>query len=349
MRLKILLALTLTLNSAISISAEFESSWTLPKISYIAFSENKVGFVTDNTQKNFYRDLLTPDIYFIYNRKNNKIIQIDKVTFNLNFPKKYKLHKSDYDSSYDWTGMTNKGIKYKIKSLRCEGDWVIGKRKVIIENKSIALSKIGKCNSFNLLEVVNNKQLWLATVNIGGHGNYGAEGIIVQDISSSEVMARITGVHELVESIVQDPVSNNIWAITWKGIYEINPHFKIVSVNYYQHDFEPVSGNPIFSFANKNGIGESFSVISRLLHKNDRKKFYEVLKKLPKKDLDKFTLYDFFMCCSFYTSKYPKSLQSLKPFFVRAYNQNDNYHELWQQSICRLGGPDSKQYCVSKR
>ena len=324
----------------LSWSAEFDGSEVLPTISYISFNKDGVGFASDKNERRFFSQLFNSGVYFIYDRHSRKIIEVDEKHFLTRFPKSKKINQPNYN-----VGKTTSGVPYKSKSIYCEDGATKDSRELIVNNKVIDLKALQKCSNVFNVEIVNGNQLWIATFTQGGHGIYGAEGIIVQNLNDAKVLARIISIQEVVERMYVDPISNNVWAITARGIYEISPQFEIVSVNLYYYNFEPGTGQPRYYFANKVIHGDPFSVVSRLLPLDDRKRFYEVVSKIPKEDAKQFELYYFFMCCNFNAPKYPVSMQPLTPIFIKALKQNDDYHDLWRQSICRLGGPDSIQYC----
>ena len=332
--------------SSSSLSAEFEESNILPVIDSIAFSEDSVGFTASMSEGSWYRELLNNYIYFMFDRRTRKIIEVSE--------EKYLSSFSDFNQiKSSSTNETSNGTTYETKSLYCvesfEGSSrVLDTRKLTIDGKDINLKLLKKCSNISFVEIVNENQLWIATYEIGSHGDFGGEGFIVQDLISGDLIARINTVKAIFSGVAFDPVTNDMWAFSKGGIYKINKEFKIDFENHYYHGFNMDTGQPQFGFSETYSNNAPFSVISRYISTEDRKKFYDIVSNIPKEDRAQFKLYDFYMCCSFYSKKYPASYQPLVPFFVKVLNNYPNYPNGWRQLLCRIGGENSEQYCSSE-
>lgn len=330
-------------------SSEFHDSDVLPRVRGVGFSQDAAGFVA--YESNYYGSSpsLRSSLYFIYERGNRKMVVVEPEQFQEYFPVSTLIYGPRTNPAHtydDLIGHTANGVGYSLKLKYCGEGITDDTRKVVVDNKIVRVRARHECTNVSSVEIVN-EQLWLGTAYSGEGGYSMAEGIIVQDMNGASVLARITSLSGWIAQIHADPFSNNVWAITENGIYEISPQFKILSVNLYYHDFDPSTGQPRFAFSNKATRSNPFAVISRLLPSEDRKSFYEALTRIPKGDLERFTLYDFFMCCDFYAPKYPESFRPLAPFFIKASMQNNAgwFQDMWRQSICRLGGPETEQYC----
>lgn len=332
-------------------SAEFEDSDVLPHIKGIGFDPGAVGFVASTG--NYFTDLLGARVYFIYDRSSRKMAEVDEKQFQERFSVGVLIEgpRPDPARTYDLIGETANGVVYRLHLNYCGEGNTDDTRNVIvgIGNKTVRVGGREECTSVSSVEIVNG-QLWLGTAYFGEGGLYRAEGIIVQDLNDASVLARITSLSGWITRLHVDPLSKNVWVITENGIYEISPQFKILSIHLYYHDFDPSTGEPRFSFSNKATRGNPFSVVSRLLPSGERKDFYKALTTIPKADLEQFTLYDFFMCCDFRAPKYPESFRPLVPFFIKASSRDDTVlQNVWRQSLCRMGGPETKQYCHRAR
>lgn len=327
-------------------SLEFRDSDVLPSVRDVVFKRDAVGFVS---RKN---DLLGGAIfYFVYDSGNRKMVEIDAKRFQERFPASAPMSapRQDPTRMYDLIGSTANGVEYNLKLKYCGEGVTDDIRKVIVNNKTVRVRARQECTSVSSVEIINN-QLWLGTAYSGEGGYSEAEGVIVQDLSGKSVLARLTSVSGWVARMHVDSFSRNVWVITENGVYEISPRFKILSVNLYYHDFDPSTGEPRLAFSNKATRGNPFSVVSRLLPIEDRKSFYAAVARIPQGDLERFRLYDFFMCCDFEGPKYPETFRPLAPFFIKASMRSDTvFQDVWRQSICRLGGPESKQYCERVR
>lgn len=330
-----------------SVSLEFEDADVLPHIRGLGFNRDSVGFVSGADEHHVWRNFLGSSHYFIYDRSNRKIVEVDAKRFQRRFRVSALIDgpRPDPACTDDLIGHTTNGLGYRLKLKYCGEGVTDDTRKVIVNNRAVRVRARRECTSVSSVEIVSG-QLWLGTATSGEGGYSTAEGVIVQDQRGTSVLARITSLSGWVARMHLDPFSNNVWVITENGIYEISPQFQILSVNLYYHDFDPSTGQPRFAFSNKAARGNPFSVVSRLLPTEDRKSFYEAVTRIPKGDLEQFRLYDFFMCCIFDAPKYPETLRPLTPFFIKASMRNDaGYQNVWRQSICRLGGPGTKQYC----
>lgn len=194
------------------------------------------------------------------------------------------------------SGVTNNGIKYKTASVYCQnGDderWMTGERTLTIKNVPINLKTLNKCSSVSLVEIVSDKQLWIATYQVGGHGPYGAEGIVVQELKNGKLISRINSIKGLFTGMYPDPYTKNMWVTSQGAVYEINSSFNVVLLNKMSHDFSP-NGLPRFTLSSQPEELNDFSVMSRLIAPASRKKFYDVVFKIPSDERSKFKLYDF--------------------------------------------------------
>lgn len=329
-----------------SVSAEFQDSDVLPNVVGIGFDRDAVGFSSNESEHSISHNLLGSPLYFIYERGNRKMVEIEAKQFQERFPVKTLLDRPRTDpATHDLVGHTANGVKYGLKLKYCGEGVTDHTRKVVVDSKIVRVRARRECTNVSSVEIVNG-QLWLGTAYSGEGGYSMAEGIIVQNMNGASVLARITSLSGWIAQIHADPFSNNVWAITENGIYEVSPQFKILSVNLFYHDFDPSTGAPHLSFSSKPTPSNPFAVVSRLLPTEDRKNFYEAFTRIPKGDLEKFTLYEFFMCCDFNAPKYPESFRPLAPFFIKASMRKDPLlQNSWRQSICRLGGPETEQYC----
>ncbi len=327
-----------------SVSAEFQDSETLPNILKVGFGRDIVGFASNEAKDSISHTLFGPRIYLFYERNHREMVEVDGEQFRERFPVKSLLDGPNTSNDL-MTGHTANGVGYSLSYRYCgEGD-TDDTRQIVVDGKTIHARTQEECTNVSSVEIVDG-HLWLGTAYSGEGGFSQAEGIVVQDMNGTNVFARINSLSGWVAQLHLDPFSRNIWAITENGIYEISPQFTILSANFFYHDFDPSTGQPRLLSSSKATPSNPFAVISRLLPNEDRKNFYAAVTKIPKKDQVKFTLYDFFMCCDFNAKKYPESFQPLTPFFIRASLRNDALlQNSWRQSICRLGSPESKQYC----
>ena len=330
-----------------SVCAEFTDSDVLPAIGYVVFTRDAVGFVSRPNRKFGDLDLV---FRFAYDRGSRKLAEVDTRQFEARFPgnaHKYDPREASMGSEqHELIGHAGKGAEYRSKLKYCGEGGEDDENKqpaLTIGNKAVRILAANKCTGVSSLEIVGD-QVWLGTVYSGEGGYSTAEGIIVESPGGGRVLARIplTG---WVTQVREDPFSGEVWAATEYGIYEIGREFRILSAYFYYHDFDPLAGEPRFSFSGTAIPGNPLSVVSRMLPAAERRAFYEVAAKIPKADLDRFTLYDFFMCCDF-NRTHPASLRSLLPFFVNASMQEKtSFRDVWRQAACRVGGPDAAQYC----
>jgi hypothetical protein len=329
-----------------SICAEFTDGDVLPDIGYIVFTRDAVGFVSRPPRLFGLRNLV---FRFTYDRASRKLAEVDAERFQARFPEsalKYDPRVATRGS--ELIGRAGNGVEYRSTLEYCgEGgeDDETKRAKLTVGNKTVRILAGNVCTSVSSLEIVGD-QLWLGTLYRGEGGGYDkAEGIIVESPGGGRVIARIplTG---WVMQVRADPFSSEVWAVTEYGIYQIGRQFQILSAHLYYHDFDPLTGEPRLSFSGTAIPGNPISVVSRMLPAAERKAFYEVVAKIPKADLDRFTLYDFFMCCDFTRTTYPASLRPLLPFLVNAsIQEKPGSRDKWRQAACRVGGPDATQYC----
>jgi hypothetical protein len=306
-----------------------------------------VGFVSRPNREFGGRDFV---FRFTYDRASRTLAEVDAGQFQARFPGstlKYDPRVASRGSEqHELIGRAGNGVEYRSKLKYCgEGgeDDDNEQAKLTVGNQAVPILAANKCTGVSSLEIVGY-QLWLGTVYSGEGGHSKAEGIIVESPGGGRVIARIplTG---WVTQVRADPFSSEVWAVTEYGVYQIDRQFRVLSAHLYYHDFDPLTGEPRFSFSSAAIPGNPLSVVSRMLPAAERKAFYEVAVKIPKADLDRFTLYDFFMCCDF-NRAYLASLRPLLPFFVNAsVQEKTSFRDVWRQAACRVGGPEAAQYC----
>jgi len=309
-----------------AISASFENEEIMPKIKYLMFSQDAVSFISPEINYYFIPE---DNYYFIYDRSNRNILEVDvmqlKKRFPEPFPKKEPITETHTGEQRNLIGHTSGGVGYKSTIKYC-GEGVTDEiRKLVVNNKIVNIKSREVCTNVSSVEIVDD-QLWLGTAYFGEAGYYKeAEGVIVQQLNGKAVLGRIALQGAIIQ-VKADPFSDSVWVVTYFGIYEISRQFKILATYLYTPDFEPLSGEPRFSFSNNIGGGNPLSIISRRLPIADRKSFYEAVKKIPPNDLKGLNLYDFlynfFMACSsvhgrWGESNWPESFQPLFPFFIK--------------------------------
>lgn len=325
---------------------EFSDSEALPSIRQLVFSPDAVGFVSPTN------DLLGgAPLYFIYDRGNRKIAEVDAAQFRRRFPASVpsdEPREGRHSSPYHLIGRTAGGVEYKLRLKYCGdgGDEDDEKMElVVVGGKPVRVGARDTCTSVSSVEIVGD-QLWLGTAYSGEQKGYSAaEGVIVQSLRSGRVLARLDAVSGWVTRVRLDPFSKNVWVTTDLGIFEVSPQFKLLSADLYYHDFDPRTGEPRFAFSSEATRGNPLSAVSRLLPGAERKGFYEAAGKIPAADLEEFTLYNFFMCCDFDGRQYPESFRPLMPFFAKqSARGSPSDRNTWRQAVCLLGGR-SDQYC----
>lgn len=329
-----------------SISGEFSDSDVYPEIGYVVFTQDAVGFVSRPNRHFGGRDIT---FRLSYDRGSRKLGEIDAAQFQKRFPgSAYRNDPSPAPSGeHELIGRAGNGVQYRSKLKYCgEGGEDDEKKqpRLTVGGKAVRIRAREECTTVSSVEIVDS-QLWLGTVYFGESGYSKAEGIIVESAGGERVLARIA-LPGWVAQVRADPYSKDVWVATDTGIYQVGRNFQIVATHLYYHDFDPATGQPRFGFSVTATPGNPLSLVSRMLAAENRKGFYEAVRKIPAADLQKFTLYDFYMCCDFNRSSYPASFRPLLPFFVRASEQAvRGFGDTWRQSACRVGGPEAKQYC----
>ena len=248
-----------------SVCAEFTDSDVLPAIGYVVFTRDAVGFVSRPNRKFGDLDLV---FRFAYDRGSRKLAEVDTRQFEARFPgnaHKYDPREASMGSEqHELIGHAGKGAEYRSKLKYCGEGGEDDENKqpaLTIGNKAVRILAANKCTGVSSLEIVGD-QVWLGTVYSGEGGYSTAEGIIVESPGGGRVLARIplTG---WVTQVREDPFSGEVWAATEYGIYEIGRQFRILSAHFYYDDFDPLTGEPRFSFSGTAIPGNPLSVVSR--------------------------------------------------------------------------------------
>jgi hypothetical protein len=324
-------------------ASEYRDSDVMPEVRYLVFAKDAVGFVS---RPNSQLGRPEPVFRFVYDRRDARVAEVDTAQFRARFPGREpeeNPRQSHSGEQHERIGRAADGSEYRSKVKYC-GEGVEDERSLVVAGRSVRILARNECTSVSAVEIVGG-QLWLGTAYSGESGYSEAEGIIVESAAGERELARIvlTG---WVTQLRADTFSEDVWAATEFGIYRISRKFQ-VSANLYYHDFDPGTGQPRIAFSPSARAGNPLAVVARMLPAAEHKGFYEAARAVPVTDLERFRLYDFFMCCSFYGHRYPESLRPLLPFFVKASERDPEpaYRNLWRQAACGFGTPDVTQYC----
>lgn len=224
---------------------------------------------------------------------------------------------------------------------------------------------IGDCVSVSEAEVVDDI-IWLGTYFEGGHGNWGSEGLLAVSIGSGKIVARIdTGEREVLR-VRRDPYSDNVWAMTPDQIVVANQSLETVGRYSFYYDFNATSGMPEIRVANTPTASHPLAVFSFSIPDSLKPKFYNDVRSIPDDQARQFSLYDFFMCCSFLQagdkSPLPTELEILVPYLMPAFEKSlpryDKYPHLrdsdtatrvWRQVACWLRqNEDAERLCETE-
>ena len=222
-----------------------------------------------------------------------------------------------------------------------------------IAGKPLAVD-LGDCVSVSEVEVVGDTA-WIGTYEQGGHGDYGAAGLLAVSMPSGRIVERVDTGNLAVRGVRLDPVARSVWAITDDRMTVVQLDTRDVSRYYFYHDFDPQTGRPVVRVSDVEVASHPLAVFAQYLPPTQQQAFYIALQSIPELVARRFLLYEFFMCCDFHPKRnVPGELEFLLPYLVIAYEHNrDRYRDSlhasmpWRQVACWLGeSKDARRLCA---
>ncbi len=284
-------------------AAEYRDEDILPHVTSLTFLDDKIGI---RVTTGFFRFFKFPD--FVYMRDTSSFLPMTAAQYArlIGDDKGKPLGRPPY--------VTTDGTPYVPQ--HCDS-YHGTDSEMVVADQPLAVN-LGNCVSVSEVETVGD-YIWIGTYNDGGHGDYGAEGLVVVSRSSGQIIRRIDTGKLAITGVRYDPITGFVWAITPDQITVVSQSLEIVSRYRFYHDFDPETGEPRVLLASGEKATNPFAVVAHTLglEKADQKSFYEAANSIPKEVRDNFSLYGYFMG---HTGQpfYPTEMNVLVPFMIKA-------------------------------
>ena len=246
---KSIIVLLVTLSACLAYGAEYSEADDIPQISSMTFTRDAVAI----TLQAYYSDGQYVDPpHFVANRTDHEFRQVSaeglaKLTAQEHIQEETKPHKRrNYQVTHS-NDCTDTGYRYDTGPQDLNG-----RRTIQIESGVFEVRML--CRSSIATALLLDGELWIATYEQGGHGEYGAEGVLVAPKNGASVSRLDVGPYA-IEDIVADPWSPDVWIVTRSQLTRITLEKEIISRYWKYRDFDASSNRPaIFVTASNSEI-----------------------------------------------------------------------------------------------
>lgn len=323
-RLSLYLVITLGLGAfPVGLNAAFYDEATkMPTVESLTFGTNYVGIQI--ARYDFGRYPLPP---LVHSRSNNKMDPVSKDRFFSIFGDNIELRPNPMRPQ-EITYETTNGTPYTPNICDAYDQVVTSKMTIGDEPFDI---EFGECVSVSEVEIIGDL-VWIATYYPGTHGFSKAAGLVVASTNSAEILATIDTGPYAAYLVRHDPVTDQIWVVSSDRIVILDQDGSVVAEHFLRYDFNGDSGTPEIQISETLRESHPMAVFATHLPPTHHKPFYEAVQTIPNDIARAFSLYDFYMCCSFrqpgQPSRRPKEHEILVPFLLPAFRKD---LERWKQ------------------
>ena len=359
---KLLLAsVFLAISSTGSTGSEYSDEDFEPNILDIEFTKELVGFYGEqgNATGTVYG---AAGLYFVFDRSRERGHEISPAEFRHTFGEPRVLKAVSSSSKHTLT--TSDGTTYSVPaSGACEWDFSSDKPKLIRPpgppNHSLMLlgnsipTGVDVCNGITALEHVGD-QFWIGTDFIGDQAVGPGQGILIQDRGTGKVVKSLGDPDVPTSSIRLDPYTGEVWVAYTYLIDRTRPDGTRITRYRFFHQFDSATRLPAMTLTSEPGENNRIAVLARHMSKSNATALYEATKALPDEDIQRFSLYDFFMCCHIFPQYYPVSMNVMVPPLLKELDETaggfDDYDKMrWIAVVCDFKDPRVLTYFNSQR
>lgn len=315
-------------------SAEYSDGDIIPEVTSILFTRDSVALTV---QLYVYvigeTDLIR---YFKADRGSLEFRQIDREQFDNLLGED---HFQDYASLYEELQFAV--TEPEVDACRNHADPEVACRasttkQMEIEGRTYNVEML-TTSSISDGKVIDG-ELWLATYEQGGHGEYSAEGVLIVS-SHDTVPQRIDVGYGVAKGIAVDPWSTNIWIVTGWQLALVSEGKRVTRRYWPFHDMSKTLNRPgvFVQSSNEPIISNPLAIFAYSLGERS----YEAFATAAKEGIDLYDpnpLYNFFMFGSFtHRPQLPEQLIPVLDFAEPTYS--------WRKFACMLPGGRAKQLC----
>lgn len=317
-------------------AAEYSDEDILPHVTSLTFLDDKIGIRVTAGSLRFFK---FPD--FVYMRGTNSFLPVTAAEYArlIGDEEGKPLGRPPY--------VTTDGTTYVPQHCNSYNGIT---SEMVVAGQTLEVN-LGNCVSVSEVEAVGD-YIWIGTYLDGGHGDYGAAGLLVVSRSSGQIIKRIDTGKLAITGVRYDPITGFVWAITPDQITVVSQSLEIVSRYRFYHDFEPSSGAPVVKVSDREVKSHPMAVIATLLPQAHQQSCYRSVQTIPESLVREFSLYGFFMCCNFHRgdrSVLSGKFNVLVPFLHVGAEHNVVSDTRWRQLACLLvDDPEARRLCDSE-
>ena len=356
----LLASVFLAISSTGSTGSEYSDEDFEPNILDVEFTKEFVGFFGEqgSATGTIYGEA---GLYFVFDRSQGLGREISPVEFRRIFVEPRVLKAANTSAKH--TLSTSDGTTYSVPaSGACDWDSSSTNPRLIrppgpsdhslmLPEKVIPIG-VDVCNGITALEHVGD-HLWIGTDYIGDQAVGPGQGLIIQDRATGKVVKSLRDVDAPTSSIRLDPYTGEVWVAYTYLIDRMRPDGTRISRYRFLQQFDSVTRLPVMRLTSEPGDNNRIAVLARYMSKSNAIALYEATTALSKEDIQRFNLYDFFMCCNISPSYYPVSMNVMVPPLLRQLDEaeagDNNYDkERWIQTVCAFKDPRVLTYFDSR-
>lgn len=193
------------------------------------------------------------------------------------------------------------------------------------------------CKSSVADAVLVSDEIWILTFEQGGHGEYGAEGVVILDTEGSE-KARVNSRGYATRAAVVDPWTSDVSVVTQGSVIVVGPDYKVKASIWPVHQFDVHEKRPDVALVNSSTevLTDQFAIFAYSLGSESFRKFFDIIKDLQY-DRSSKVLETYYGYGTNYRPTFPLELNALIPAAKPTYS--------WRKFLCALRDSRAEKLC----
>lgn len=332
------LAILMVLAMCCANAAEYSAADNVPSTTSLLFTPSTIAITVDPYANVGYEDN-ERTLYFLMDRSEVEFRQISRDRFAMLAAGEHVRERThiryhnprDHKVTYSHD-CADRGYRYDAGPQGLTGRRTIQFDSVVFEVRMLCRSSIADA-------IIHDNDLWIASYEQGGHGEYGSEGVLVVS-NTGAPLSRIDVGHYPVENLIKDPWSSDIWVVTSSQLTVVSGPKTVKSRYWKYHDFDLTLNRPeVFVAASDDEINNnSLAILARWLGESS----YDGLADADRagvKLAGEEPLYNLAMFGNYYSHHpyYPAELASLLDYAVPKV--------VWRRFACLSHGTRANELC----
>lgn len=213
-------------------TAEYSEADDIPGVTSLVFTESSIALTVARDSSRYLGANNTT--YYIADRESYSFQEISEQDFHSLTMNEHVQEPSydDADPGIDLSSTDdceNKGYRYD------SGDHDVTGRRVL-QLSSTAIDVEMLCRSSVSSAVSVDDFVWIGTYTVGGHGDYGSEGVLVVPKNRDPIVRLDIG-SDIVHRLAVDPWSSDIWVVTHSRLFRVSGDTTVLARYSMYRDF----------------------------------------------------------------------------------------------------------------